>query len=262
MSRSPEGLPAFFDRVDHPRRSLVFTDPEVPVPFRRLLEKGLTGQSVDVAPSSSLSADALAEGESAVALIEDGEVLTTSPLAALQESYLLVNSDLYRTGTVGIEEFDPPDVLMDLDETLFRLRGYPESNKEKLLLILVSRHIERLAWEHGHGTLRASFQELSRLAEEPGTWETYERVLRTDVDVHAYGVPDWEPPADWPGTVHSGRGREYQNSWFVVFEPPPGSDARGAALVAVERGRNEWDGMWTYRPELVADIHDYVRTAL
>jgi riboflavin biosynthesis pyrimidine reductase len=51
-----------------------------------------------------------------------------------------------------------PDVLDGLTETPFTLRGYPESNSEKLLLILVSRQIERLAWEGGSGTLRSSFQ--------------------------------------------------------------------------------------------------------
>lgn len=47
-----------------------------------------------------------------------------------------------------------------------------------------------------------------------------------------------------------------------MFTPPDGYEGDGAALVAVENERNEWDGMWTYRPELVADIDAYVGSAL
>jgi hypothetical protein len=138
MSQSSERLTAFIERVGPPQRSLVFTDPDVPVPFRRLLAEGFEEQHVSV---DGVDPEVDGNEESAVALVEDGEVLHTSSL----ESYLLVNSDLYRTGTVGLAEFDPPSVLMNLDETRFRLRGYPASNKEKLLLVLVSRYIERLA---------------------------------------------------------------------------------------------------------------------
>jgi hypothetical protein len=47
--------------------------------------------------------------------------------------------------------------------------GSPASNSEKLPLIVISRYIEQLAWQHETGRLRSSFQRLSRLDDERGT---------------------------------------------------------------------------------------------
>jgi len=120
-------------------------------------------------------------------------VIARSTLDELLESVLLINSDLYKTGAIDLNEVTLPDVLSGLDEVPFRLRGYPHSNKEKLLLIVVSRVIERIAAEAGGGTLRASFQRLSRLQDERGTREVYETLGNSGVDVHVYGVGDADP---------------------------------------------------------------------
>jgi hypothetical protein len=159
------------------------------------------------------------------------------------------------------------------------VRGYPESNKEKLLLIVISRVIERIANETGGGTLRASFQRLSRLKDERGTYEVYGSVARSGVDVHVYGMDDAEPAEELPVTVHTGSSYPYRRSWFVVFTPPGGSDPESgmdgwngsdigngkddengdhAALVALEDEPNVWDGFWTFRPELVSRIDRYI----
>lgn len=55
-----------------------------------------------------------------------------------------------------MEEIELPEVIRTLTDTTFHVRGFPESNSEKLPLILISRHIERLSYEYG-GTHRASF---------------------------------------------------------------------------------------------------------
>mgnify|MGYP000459243291 CR=1 FL=1 len=67
-----------------------------------------------------------------VALVEDGSVVARSTLDELLESVLLINSDLYKTGAIELGEVALPAVFEGLDEVPFRVRGYPESNKEKL----------------------------------------------------------------------------------------------------------------------------------
>jgi len=128
--------------------------------------------------------------ENLVLLIEDGKVVAGSTLEELTEAVLFVNSDLYITGTRGLDELELPGVITGLDDTLFTLRGYPDSNRQKLLLITISRFIERVAWTAEAGTIRSSFQRLSRINDELGTRRVYERVADAGVDAHLYGVPE------------------------------------------------------------------------
>ncbi len=72
------------------------------------------------------------------------------------------------------------------------------------------------------GTIRSSFQRLSRIDDELGTRRVYERLGGTGVDAHPYGVPD-APPTGLDATIHGGRSVDFTDSWFVVFEPPGGS---------------------------------------
>jgi len=249
-------LERFIDEVDGAERSLVVLNRTSPEPFQRMVEGLFEGQPVTVAEGVDAAAD-----EDTVALIEEGDVVATSPLEALSDAILMVNSDLYSTGTVGLAETDVPDVIDGLADVPFTLRGYPESNSEKLILILISRHIERLAFEDGDGTLRSSFQRLSRIEDEKGTRRVYETVAETDVDVHVYGRPDWTPPREFRVTMHGGYKEEFRTSWFVVHTPPAG-DGQPAALVAIAQDGNTWDGFWTYRPSLVADVADYIERNL
>jgi hypothetical protein len=258
------GLQSFFDEVDGEPRSLVVVNRTAPAPFQQMLETAFDGQPVTVAEDTLPEHD-----DDVVALVADGEggreVLATSPLDALKETILLVNSDLYKTGTVGLAEFELPDVLERMDDTLFRLRGYPESNTEKLLLILISRYVERRAWQVGRGTLRSSFQRLSRIDDERGTRRVYETVADTDVRTHVYGVPDWQPPGEFGVVTHGGHTEAFRNSWFVVYTPPAGEEPPGTgledphvALLALEVAPREWEGFWTFRPGLVEDIDAYI----
>jgi hypothetical protein len=252
-----DSLRGFFDEIDAPSRSLVVVNRSEPDPVRNLLDSLLEGQSVAISERDLPDTDA-----DVVLLVEDGEVIARSTLDELLESVLLINSDLYKTGAIDLDEVSLPDVLSGLDEVPFRLRGYPHSNKEKLLLIVVSRVIERIAAEAGGGTLRASFQRLSRLQDERGTHEVYEAVGNRGVDVHVYGVGDADPGESLPVTVHRGRSYPYRRSWFVVFTPTDPDAGRHAALVALEDEPNVWDGFWTFRPALVDRIDRHISTAL
>jgi hypothetical protein len=248
-------LDRFLDAVDGPQRRLVVANRTEPEPLQRMLDDLFAEQGVTVEETVEEAYD-----EDTVLLVEDGAVVATSPLAGLQDAILMVNSDLYITGGRDLAATDVPDVIDGLTETPFSLRGYPASNKEKLLLILISRHIERLAHQRGEGTLRSSFQQLSRLEDERGTRQAYERVAETDVDVHLYGQPDWTPSEGFPVTVHGGYKWDFQYSWFVLYNPPDGGES--AALLAIEVEPGAWEGFWTYDESLVDDLAAYVRREL
>ena len=131
--------------------------------------------------------------------------------------------------------------------------------------MFVSIHIERRAYVAGVGSFRSTFQRLSRLEDEFGTRQVYERLSGRTLDVHVYGVPD-ERPTWLDATVHGGTSDEYRNSWCVVYRPPEGSveeDDRpdAAALVAYQREPNRWQGFWTYETARVERIDDYLERA-
>jgi len=146
--------------------------------------------------------------ENLALLVEGDEVVAGSTLEELTEAVLLVNSDLYVTGSRKIQDLRLPAVITGLEDAVFTLRGYPESNRQKLLLITISRFIERAAWTAGDGTLRSSFQRLSRLDDEIGTRRVYENVADAGVDAHLYGVPD-DLPRDLDAVVHGGDSRDF-----------------------------------------------------
>jgi hypothetical protein len=252
-------LNSFLDTPSEPGRSLVVLNRTEPEPIQGMLENLLDGQAVGIEERLDDEYD-----EDTVLLVEEGEVIGSSRLQELEDAILLVNSDLFITGTRDLEGTQVPTVIEGLTEHPFELRGYPESNTEKLLLILISRHIEKIAYAAGRGTLRTSFQRLSRLVDEKGTREVYETVADTGVDVHVYGQPDWVPPEEFDVTMHGGYNQDFRRSWFVLYEPPPGE--RGshdpAALLAIETEPRVWKGFWTYRAPLVGEIATHIRRNL
>jgi len=257
-------LDRFLDDIESRPLSLVVINRSAPAQIQTMLEEAFVGQTVTVEERALPEED-----DDVVVLVEetDGTVepLATSPLSALQETILLVNSDLYRTGTRGIEEFELPDVLARLDEVRFSLRGYPESDYEKLLLIVISRYVERHAWEAGRGTLRTSFQRLSRIEDERGTRDVYEKLAaETDVQTHVYGMPDWTPSPEFEVITHGGYTDDFRDSWFVVYTPPADATVEGrhgeshVALLAIETSPREWDAFWTFEPDQVEAIEGYI----
>jgi hypothetical protein len=213
--------------------------------------------------------------ENLALLVEGDEVVAGSTLRELGDAVLFVNSDLYITGSRSLDDVDLPSVIGRLSDTTFTLRGYPESNRQKLLLITISRFIERVAWAAGDGTLRSSFQRLSRIDDEVGTREVYESVADAGVDTHLYGVPD-ELPRDLDAVVHGGDSRDFTHSWFVVYRPPEGPHAvadetttdlargveGGVGLLAVETEPRVWRGTWTYDESRVRAMNRYVERNL
>jgi len=248
----------FFGEIHNSDRTLAFVNRSSPDAVENLLASLFGEQSIPI--EDLMVSD---ERTETVVLLEDGEVIAESTVDELLQSVLMVNTDIYKTGARSLPEISVPDVLEGLDEMPFRVRGYPASDKEKLLMVAMSRVIERLAAESLGGTLRASFQRLSRVTDEQGTERVYQTVGNSATNVDVYGVDDWETPS-LPVTVHTGTSAEYRRSWVVVFTPPEGgrADADHAALVALEDEPNLWDGFWTFRPAFVRRIDRYIAGSL
>lgn len=250
------GIEQFVEAADGRRVSLVVVNRESPRPLQSMLEDLFDGQPVSVRERQVPD-----DPVDVVYAVRDGDVVASSPLSELRDSVLLVNSDLYITGARDATEVDLPDVLSALEDVRFDLRGYPESNKEKLLLITVSRYVERLALASDGGTHRASFQRLSRIDDERGTRRVYERLASSDVATHVYGVPDRLPGIEDGVSVHAGRTREYRDSWFVTFVPDDADGPHGA-VVALETAPRVWDGYWTFDPAVARRVDRYVEREL
>lgn len=246
----------FIDRAEGPNRTLAVINRSEPDPVQAMVDELFANQSIAVT-----DVDVPDDGTDVVALLDGTDVIATSALTALEDTVLFVNSDLYTTGTQGIEDLELPEVITRLDEVPFELRGYPDSPKEKFLLITISRYIEHLAWRTDGGTLRSSFQKLSRIQDERGTNEVYETLSETDTDVHVYGVPNLLPGPEYGLTVHGGYTPAFRSTWFVVYVPETPSE-RHAALVAIEGEKRNWRGFWTYRTELVREINRHIERTM
>ncbi len=248
-------LDQFFELVDSPARSLVVVNRSEPEPVQRLLESLFANQDVNVDATSDETYP-----PNTVLLLEDGVSVAQSTLESLMETVLLVNSDIYTTGARDLTAVTLPDVLSKLENQRFTVQGYPRSKSEKLLLITISRLIERRAFETGSGTLRSSFQQLSRIRDEKGTNRVYRSLGDTDVDVHVYGTGDDTDVGDIPVTVHAGGTYPYRSSWFVVFSND--ADGSGMALLALQEPDKSWDGFWTTETTVVSELDQFIATQL
>ena len=249
-----ESFDALLTDEDHPDRTLAIEGDEHLQPILDILEGTFDSLNVRLVESGS---NIKLDTSDAVALLEGDDVVATSSMEALRNAVLLINSDLYRTGLSGIDTYEAPDVITELDDTVYTLHGFPASTKEKLLLIVISRYIERRALEAGDGRLDVAFQKLSRIEDEYGTERIYQRLANSEVDVHAYGVPDSIPDALDEVTFHTGRTETYRRPWFVVFSPSS-SEIDPAALLAIEIDRNVWRAMWTYDPDRISAIRRHI----
>jgi hypothetical protein len=248
---TPESLTAFIDRKTTSPWTVQLVNPTGAAPIRKMAETVFGGLDVDL---TEIQRDDRVDD--LLLLLRDGEVVASSPLSVLEETLLLVNSDLYSTGTRNLEDVEVPDVIHELSDTVFRLQGYPDAHAEKLVLTLLSRSIERQAMEAGAGTLRASFQWLSRLDDEGGTREVYQRLGdRAGLETHVYGVPDWTAPPEFGPIVHETRDDEIVDHWFVLYRSE-GGPAQG--MLATRADPNTWQGYWTTDATEIRAIERYV----
>ncbi len=238
-----------------PSRSYTIrVDPTASVaPVRETLARVFDTQPVSVTEGT-------ADQHGDIVVVEDGTVVASSSVEEVLRAVLLVNSDVYTSGSRTLADSELPAVLYALADVPFQVRGYPASDSEKLLLIAVSRAIERQAHDAGVGTLQVGFQQLSRLVDEPGTYRVYEQLCETDLDIHVYGVGDVPLPSELDLTLHTGGSQFHRRSWFVVFQPVAG-DTQPAALFSTEQEPNCWRGFWTFDAERVDAIRRAIRDA-
>ncbi len=143
-------------------------------------------------------------------------------------------------------------VLDHLDETLFTSYSIRQ-------MFLASREIEDRAWRIGSGSLHAGFQTLAVL---DGQTEAYNQLGQySELAVHAYCAPDGDDetmPNHDHYTLHVEQDPEIRNSWFVVYDGG-GVNRNKCALLAEERGQREFYGFWSYEPDTVDYLLEYLR---
>ena len=188
-----------------------------------------------------------------VTLSENGEVLTATSLSDLKQ--MLAETD----AAIGLSDSPYRPILDHMDDTMFTSWSIEQ-------MVRASREIEDRAWRVGEGTVHAGFQYLSTLR---GELPVYERLASKDLDIHAYGAPDEDPPDNEGITLHIERASEIEESWFVVFDGGESAAGRGdtedaadskCALLAEERDPREFYGFWTYDPDTVDWILDYLES--
>lgn len=258
MASADADLHSFSDFVtdlDTERRKLTVLNRTEPDPVYEMLARTFAEQqdNVDIWEVETRCG----KPEDAVILEDDDGVIAVSTLQDIETALLLVNSDIYVTGTRSLADVDTPDVIARMGDTRLYAEGYPSPREQKMLLIEISRYIEARAWRAGGGTLYSGFQTLSRIDDESGTREAYEALGDTDVDVHVFGVPDWDPPDSMGVIPHGHDVPDVRESWFVVYEPPRDPD-RKVALVAVQVGDNRWTAVWTHDNDRVDRVREYV----
>ena len=134
MPEGPDSLAAFIERGPVRDLSIAVVNRTRPQPIQEMVEETFGGRSIG---GDELD---VPDAETDQVVVLDGDdVVATSPLAVLEDEILLVNSDLYMTGTKALGDVTLPDVFANLDETPFRVQGYPASGSEKLPLIMIER---------------------------------------------------------------------------------------------------------------------------
>ncbi|GGN96613.1 DICT sensory domain-containing protein [Haloarcula pellucida] len=177
-------------------------------------------------------------------LSDDDGVVTATDLDAFYDA--LETRDRHLTA----DERPYRSILDHLDETMFTSWSIER-------MVAASREIEDRAWRVGEGALYAGFQTLSTLK---GELDLYERLGESAVDVHAYAVPDVDPPERSAFTLHLERSDEIADSWFVVFDGG-GDPSQKCALLAEEREPRQFYGFWTYDEDTVDWIIEHLESS-
>lgn len=128
-------------------------------------------------------------------------------------------------------------------------------------MIVASRHIERLSREFNRGEIHTCFQRLSLLGNDLKTALLYDLLAEAGIDVHIYGFDDHDLPEIETPTIHRNPSEELKTNWAVAFDSAGERSSIGsAALVARERGPDEYAGFWTFDPAIVDAVIECLST--
>ncbi|WP_254534910.1 DICT sensory domain-containing protein [Halomarina litorea] len=149
-------------------------------------------------------------------------------------------------------DVDTPSAVVGLDELCFR-------SFDRRQMLFTCREIEERAYRIGHGTLHVGFQREGAFEAQR---EVYEALLTRGVTVDAYmgslgseAVGRLEHPNL---SYHVDPVPELSNYWFLAYDGG-GEPYQKCALVAEERARGRYYGVWTYDPSLVAGLVAYLK---
>ena len=150
-----------------------------------------------------------------------------------------------------------PAILSEGYRTLFEiLENSVFVSLDRGQLLSASREIENRAWRVGRGTLLVGFQRPAAFEKQRPIYDAL--VDDTALEVHVYVRDDSTVPERSDVAVHLEDDGEVGDYWFLAFDGD-GDDDQKCALLAEERSPGEYDGFWTYDPELVDDLSAYVR---
>lgn len=149
------------------------------------------------------------------------------------------------------ESTPPTDAFLELlDGTKFHT-----DNRDHLLA--VSREFEDRAWRVGGGQLHAGFQRPAAFRDQRNA---YTHLADCSLDVHLYADGTRDVPEVEGATVHMTTDGELGRYWFVAFDDRarPTDTPQACALLAEEHQPGSYVGYWTYDPEWVRDLTDYL----
>jgi len=212
----------------------------------KMIEKMFSNQNIEVNKSNDTENDIIVK--------QNNKIIDKSPIEEIQNSILLTNSDQYKTQKNQMDKLIFPKAILALQNETFVLKGYPKAYNEKLILISISRFIEKLSYEYG-GIHHSTFQKISRINDERGTKEIYELLSKKTDELHIYGQPDAEIDINSKNTtLHLGSTKIYKKLWIVIHL----SDNNAAALAALEKDNkyNEWNAIWTFDREKVVNLEN------
>jgi len=240
MRRDADSLAGFLDRLVGPHKRVTVFGPS---PYRDL-EPLLSGFDVELVHKSL----PVPESRGYLTVREGERYLGSVPAAAFGE---LVDP-------ARAAPWDPETRASAFRDLTGLLAGTEFTATDRHHLLATSREFEDRAARVGTGAFHAGFQSLSVFRSQ---FPVYERLAtETDLNVTVYGVADWEPP-ETPGlTVRTANGGEIGEFWVLAFDG--GDDPEMAcALLAEATGPEEtggYRGAWTYDPETVRDLVDYL----
>jgi len=188
------------------------------------------------------------------------------PAGADQEFIVIRNGDGDAQGAVGIEQFRKliaPDIRppwtrseTDVSELFDFLDGTLFTSFSRRQMLAVSREIEERAWRVGAGSLYVGFQNAAAVRAQASVYNRFAR--HSDVDTRVFIADEMAERVDESIAVVSG-GDEIGRFWFLLFDGG-GSNRSKCGLLAEEREPDRFYGFWTYEPETVDEIIDYLRT--
>lgn len=226
-----------FDAVERRHRTLeVYTDDDALVSE---LEAQFSTRNVEVARRSATAVDG---GGAVVVRDADGEFRAGLGVDHLRA---IASPEIHPPWALDAAEPDYAEIFDFLDNAIF-------ASYDRRQMLATTREIEGRAWRVGEGTLYAGFQRSAAFAAQT---TVYERSLA----IRLFVEDEWSAALPDAVDVVSGAGDEIGQFWFVLFDGG-GSDMQKCGLLAEEREPDRYRGFWTYDPEIVDELMEYLQT--